>query len=53
MKMSEEFTAFDSAMDAILHADPKAVKQTMEAEKKANAEKRKEKKQAEENKRGA
>ncbi len=32
---------FNAAMDTILRADPKAVKAAMEAEKKANAEKRK------------
>ena len=32
---------FDKAMDTILRADPKAVKEGMDAEKKANAEKRK------------
>jgi len=41
---SKEFQAFDKAMSTILRADPKAVKAAMEAEKKANAEKRKAKK---------
>lgn len=41
MKRSEEYQKFDKAMDAILRADPKVVKEAMEAEKKANAKKRK------------
>ena len=41
---TSEFDSFNSAMDTILKADPKAVKAQMEAEKKANAEKRKTKK---------
>ena len=43
-KKASEFDSFNSAMDTILKADPKAVKEQMEAEKKANAEKRKTKK---------
>lgn len=43
-KRNAEFQNFNSAMDTILKADPKAVKEQMEAEKKANAEKRKTKK---------
>lgn len=39
-----EKQAFDRAMTMILRADPKAVKAAMEAEKQANAEKRKTKK---------
>ncbi len=41
MKQNPEYDAFNNAMDTILRADPKAVKEAMEAEKKANAEKRK------------
>jgi hypothetical protein len=44
MKTNPEYEQFNSAMDAILKADPKAVKDSMEAEKRANAEKRKTKK---------
>jgi hypothetical protein len=44
MKSNPEYDNFSSAMDAILRADPKAVKEAMEADKKANAEKRKTKK---------
>jgi len=44
MKSNPELTAFNAAMDQILKADPKAVKTAMEAEKAANAEKRKAKK---------
>jgi hypothetical protein len=40
-----ELDNFNSAMDTILKADPKAVKEAMEAEKRENAEKRKAKKQ--------
>lgn len=43
-KNNAEFEKFNTAMDTILKADPKAVKEQMEAEKKANAEKRKTKK---------
>jgi uncharacterized protein (DUF362 family) len=43
-KHSTEFQAFDDAMMAILRADPKAVKQQMEEEKRTNAERRKAKK---------
>jgi hypothetical protein len=39
-----ELDNFNNAMDTILKADPKAVKEAMEAEKQANAEKRKEQK---------
>jgi hypothetical protein len=45
VKSNPELTAFNMAMDRILKADPKAVKAAMEAEKAANAEKRKAKKQ--------
>jgi hypothetical protein len=41
--MSEK-KRFDQAMSTILRADPKAVKAAIDAEKKANAEKRKAKK---------
>ncbi|HLH35388.1 MAG TPA: hypothetical protein VKX41_11980 [Alloacidobacterium sp.] len=41
MKKTKEFEQFDQAMGTILRADPKAVKEAMEAEKNANAEKRK------------
>jgi hypothetical protein len=41
MRQSKEFQKFNQAMETILQADPKAVKAAMEAEKKANAEKRK------------
>jgi hypothetical protein len=41
MRRSNEYNAFNTAMKAILRADPKAVKDSMEADKKANAEKRK------------
>jgi uncharacterized protein (DUF362 family) len=44
MKASSQMAAFDKAMTDILSADPKAVKAAMEAEKLANAEKRKSKK---------
>jgi hypothetical protein len=37
MKPNLEFDKFNSAMDTILKADPKAVKEAMEAEKEANA----------------
>ena len=43
-KSSPEFDKFNSAMDALLRADPKAVKEEMEREKQQNAEKRKAKK---------
>jgi len=36
-----EYEKFNKAMGTILRADPKAVKEAMEAEKRANAEKRK------------
>ena len=36
-----DYDNFNKAMDAILRADPKAVKEAMEAEKQANAERRK------------
>lgn len=38
---SKEFQKFDQTMSIILKADPKAVKTAMEAEKQANAQKRK------------
>jgi Na+/phosphate symporter len=41
---SNEYSTFNKAMDTILRADPKAVKEAMETEKKTNAEKRKTKK---------
>ena len=41
---NKEFEHFDAAMKTILSADPKAVKDAMEAEKRANAESRKAKK---------
>jgi hypothetical protein len=41
---SDEFKKFDETMETILRADPKAVKEAMEAEKKANEKKRKAKK---------
>ena len=41
---SKEYQKFDQTMNTILRADPKAVKSAMEAEKKANVEKRKAKK---------
>jgi hypothetical protein len=44
MKSNSEYDKFDDAMATILRADPKAVKEAMEAEKHANAEKRKAKK---------
>jgi hypothetical protein len=44
MKRTEEFDRFDQAMSTILRADPKAVKEAMECERKENAEKRKAKK---------
>jgi len=44
MKSNDEYDNFNTAMDTILKADPKAVKEQMEAEKKANTEKRKTKK---------
>jgi hypothetical protein len=37
MKPNLEFDKCNSAMDTILKADPKAVKEAMEAEKEANA----------------
>jgi hypothetical protein len=40
-KTSNEYRKFNKAMDSILRADPKAVKGAMEADKQANAEKRK------------
>jgi uncharacterized membrane protein YukC len=43
MERSKEFDDFNSAMDAILRADPKAVKESMDAEHKANAKMREEK----------
>jgi hypothetical protein len=44
MRNNREFAQFNQAMETILRADPKAVREAMEAEKKANAEKRKAKK---------
>lgn len=44
MKASREFQEFNTAMDTILRADPKAVKDAMEREKHENAQKRKAKK---------
>lgn len=41
MKTSREYRDFNSAMQTILRADPKAVKEAMEREKKANEEQRK------------
>jgi uncharacterized protein (DUF362 family) len=38
---SEEFAVFDNAMTAILRADPTTVRAQMEADKRANAKKRK------------
>jgi hypothetical protein len=38
-----EIDKFNAAMDTILRADPKAVKEAMEAEHKANAKSREEK----------
>jgi hypothetical protein len=39
-KMNLEFEQFNAAMHTILRADPKAVKEAMEAEKKANEQER-------------
>lgn len=44
MPKTNEKAAFDEAMRTILRADPKAVKEAMEREKKGNAQKRKAKK---------
>lgn len=41
MKKDREFEKFDNAMQIILRANPKAVKEAMEREKRENAEKRK------------
>lgn len=41
MKTSREFQEFNSAMDTILKADPKAVKDAMEAEKQERENQRK------------
>jgi len=41
MAHNPEFENFNTAMDTILRADPKAVKAAMEAETLANAEERK------------
>lgn len=41
MSKSREFQEFDRGMQTILRADPKAVKAAIDAEKKANAQKRK------------
>jgi hypothetical protein len=40
MKANREFEEFNIAMDKIIRADPKVVKAAMEAEKEANAKKR-------------
>jgi hypothetical protein len=40
MKPSSEFSNFNTAMDTILRADPKAVKEAMEREKQDNAARR-------------
>lgn len=40
-KVKSEFDNFNSAMDAILKADPKVVKEQMEHEKQERAEQRK------------
>jgi hypothetical protein len=42
-KPASQFDIFNAAMDTILHANPKAVKEAMEAEHKANAKSREEK----------
>lgn len=39
-KRNPEYDAFSNAMDTILRADPKAVKEAMEREKKVNEEER-------------
>lgn len=41
---NEEFLKFNAAMDTILKADPKVVKEAMETDKEARAEQRKRKK---------
>lgn len=41
LKVEDDFAKFNDAMDAILRADPKAVKKAMEDEKHANADRRK------------
>jgi hypothetical protein len=46
MSRKSEFEKFDRAMNTILRANPKAVKAAMEADRAANAEKRKAKKQS-------
>ncbi len=50
MRTSKEFTAFNKAMDSILRADPKAVKEAMEQEKQTNTEKREAKKNVQKDK---
>lgn len=50
---TSEFKTFNEAMDTILRADPKAVKEAMGAEKRANAEKRKAKKKPSASRRAA
>jgi hypothetical protein len=40
MKKTEEFAKFDRAMDSILRADPKAVKEAMERERHAQEQER-------------
>lgn len=41
---SQELETFNATMDAILRADPKAVKEEMRRDKQQNAEKRKQRK---------
>jgi hypothetical protein len=48
-RSSNEYSAFNKAMTSILRADPKAVKEAMEAEKQANAKKRKAKREEKNN----
>jgi hypothetical protein len=38
MKFNSEYDNFSKTMDTILHADPKAVKAAMDADKRARAE---------------
>ena len=45
MKTNLDFNKFDAAMSTILKADPRAVRAAMDADKAANAKKRKTKKQ--------
>ena len=44
LNLSKELQNFNAAMGAILRADPKAVREQMDAQKRLNAEKRKAKK---------